>query len=184
MWQLTELGEAAQRIRDHSEVREIAAVRSPDGRLHVLVEQQGFAFGTVLRDIVLDELGTTEPDVVVAVVRSIPRVGDADMVDPVASATLAHRVVSEGRWTFSLEPAETEQEMAIAGLLTEMLTLRRLSMTDSLTQIGVDSMVLVELSAAISERFGVTATAMDLFDVDTVRDLVHLVFGTEVAVQV
>jgi acyl carrier protein len=176
MWQLVDLGEAAARIRAHPEVNDVAAARSPDGRRYVLVEQQGFVYGTALRDIVLDELAPDDDNVVVAVVRQISD-------EPASTVELAQRTAEEGRWLFVMEAPQTQQEQDVAALLTELLDLKRLSMADSLPLLGADSMVLVEISAAITERFGVTVNAMDLFDVDTVRDLVNLVFSPDLAVQ-
>ena len=153
----------------------MAAVRSPD-RLYVLVEQQGLNYGPVLRDIVLDEIETEHPGVAVIVAREIPRT-ETGAVDPVASAGLGRQLAEHGRWVFGIDPPETEEEKIIASLLMEILGAKRLSMTDSLPLLGADSLVLVELSGAVTERFGVTLDAMELFDVDDVRDLVRLVFG-------
>jgi len=178
MWEFVDLGEAAQRIRGQPEIREVAAVRSPDGRLYVLVEQQGLNYGTVLRDIVLDEIEAEHPDIAVAMVRTFPR-GDDGALDTAATVAVARQVAENGRWVFAIEPAETEHEKAIAALLLEILSAKRLSMTDSLPLLGADSLVLVELSTGITERFGVTLNAMDLFDVDTVRDVVRLVFDAD-----
>jgi acyl carrier protein len=174
MWRLVDFGEAAARIRAYPEVNDVAAACSPDGCRYVLVEQQGFVYGTALRDIVLDELAPDDDNVVVAVVRKIP-------ADSVSIVELARRTAEEGRWLFVMEAPQTQQEREVAALLTELLDLKRLSMADSLPLLGADSMVLVELSAAITERFGVTVNAMDLFDVDTVRDLVDLVFSPDLA---
>jgi acyl carrier protein len=175
LWTLVDLGEAARRIEAHPEIRQIAAVRSPSGQLYVLVEQQGFVYGTVLRDIVLDEVELPEPNVAVAVVRSIPRTETDGSVDPAASVALAQQVVEDRRWVFTIEPAETPEEKAIAEMLLDLLNAKRVSMTDSLPLLGVDSLVLVELSAAITGRFGVTVNAMDLFDADSVREVAQLV---------
>src|SRR5690242_7996646 len=117
MWQFVDLGEAAQRMRAQPEIREIAAVRAPGGRLYVLVEQQGFVYGAVLRDIVLDEIEAQQPDVAVAVVRALPRTGEDGPVDPAAAVALAQRAVDEGRWVFAVEPAETTEEKAVAEML-------------------------------------------------------------------
>jgi acyl carrier protein len=179
MWEFVDLGEAAERIRDHPEIKEIAAVRSPDRRLYVFVEQQGLNYGPVLRDIVLDEIETEHPDAAVAMVRDVPRIDADGAVDKAACVDLAPQVAVRGRWVFAIDPAETEEEKIIASLLLEILNAKRLSMTDSLPLLGADSLVLVELSGAITERFGVTLNAMDLFDVDNVRDLVRLVFSPE-----
>jgi acyl carrier protein len=177
MWELVELGAAGQRIRDQPEINEIVAVRSPGGRRYVLVEQQGFAFGPVLRDIVLDELEDGS-DVAVAVVRAIPRsaTGGGE-VDAAAAVALARSVAEESKWVFAIEPPETGEERAIADLLQEILHVKRLSMTDSLVLLGADSLVMVEIGVAIRNRFGVTVTAMDLFEADSIRDLARLVAG-------
>ena len=170
-----DLDKAAVRLRAQPEIREVAAARAADGRLYVLVEPQGFVYGAVLRDIVLDEVETQHADIAVAVVRGLPRNVADGSVDPAASVTLAQEVVADGRWVFAFEPAGTPEEKAVSELLLELLHARRVSMTDSLPLLGVDSLVLVELSAAITQRFGVTVNAMDLFDADSVRDVARLV---------
>jgi acyl carrier protein len=174
MWESVDLGAATQRILAQPEINDIAAVRSPDGRLYVLIEPQGMHYGPVLRDIVLDEIEAEHPDAAVAMVRGVPRVDDGG-VDGGASTALARQVVEHGRWVFAIEHPETPEEKAIAALLQEILSVRRLSMTDSLPLLGADSLVLVELSTAITERFGVTVNAMDLFEADSVRELAQLV---------
>jgi acyl carrier protein len=177
MWQFVDLGEAGRRIRGHPEISEVAGVRAPDGRLYVLVEQQGLMYGPVLRDIVLDEVEAEQPDIAVAVVPSLPRVDTDGAVDTAASVAVAQQAVEDGRWVFRLDLPETEEEKAVAALVLEILGVRRVSMTDSLPLLGADSLVLVELSAAMSQRFGVTVNAMDMFDVDNVRELAQLAFG-------
>jgi acyl carrier protein len=177
MWELVDLGAAAQRMRVQPEIGDVTAVRSPDGRLYVLVTPQGMHYGPVLRDVVLDEIEAEHPDVAVAVARGVPRLEDGT-VDADRAIGLARQLVEDGRWVFVLERPVTPAEKAVAELLTEILRTRRLSMTDNLLLLGVDSLVLVELSAALAERFGVTVNAMDLFELDSVRDLVQLVLGT------
>jgi acyl carrier protein len=175
MWEFVDLAEAAGRLRGHPEINEVAAVRSLGGRLYVLAVPRGFVYGPVLRDIVLDELEAEHPDVAVAVVRSLPCSDGA--VDPAACVALA-RAACDRRGVFAIEPPQTEEEKAVAAMLLDILSVKRLSMTDSLPLLGADSLVLVEISAAITERFGVTVNAMELFEVDDVRELVQLVFPT------
>jgi acyl carrier protein len=177
MWEFVDLGAATLRVRAQPEIDDVAAARSPGGRLYVLVKPQGMHYGPVLRDIVLDEIEAEHPDVAVAMVRDVPRVEDG-AVDAPAFVALARQVVEDGRWVFAFEPPETPEETAVAALLLEILSTRRVSMTDSLPLLGADSLVLVELSAAITERFGVTVNAMDLFEVDSVRELTQLVLDT------
>ena len=179
MWQhvaLDELGDAADRLRAHPEIAGFAAVRAPGGTLYVLVESQGFVYGPVLRNIVHDELEDRYPDIAVAVVRAVPRRADGS-VDPDVTVPLAQRIGADPVWVFPMEPAATDEERAVADLLTEVLGVRRLSMSDSLPLLGADSLVLVEISTLITERFGVTVNGMDLFQVDNVRELTKLVFG-------
>jgi acyl carrier protein len=176
MWHHVDLDDAADRIRAHPEISEFAAVQAPGGPLYVLVESQGFVYGPVLRNIVHDELEDRFADIAVAVVRAVPRRDDG-AVDPDASVPLAQQISGDPVWVFPLEPATTDDERAVADLLTEALGVRRLSMTDSLPLLGADSLVLVEISAMITERFGVTVNGMDLFQVDNVRELTKLVFA-------
>ncbi|WP_279581064.1 hypothetical protein [Fodinicola feengrottensis] len=44
MWSYEELEAVAQRLRDHAEVREVAAVRNSDGLRYILIEPDGFLF--------------------------------------------------------------------------------------------------------------------------------------------
>lgn len=176
MWEFVDLGEAAKRIHGHPEIKEMAAVRTPEQRLYVLVEQQGMNYGPVLRDIILDEIETEHPDAVVAIVREVPRNGTDGAVDAAGCVDLARDVAERGRWVFAIEPPESEEEKTIVSLLLEILDAKRVSMSDSLVLLGADSLVLVELSGAITKRFGVTLNAMDMFDAENVRDLARLVF--------
>jgi acyl carrier protein len=57
------------------------------------------------------------------------------------------------------------------------LPVDRVSMTDSLPLLGADSLMLVELTAALGERFDVKVDAMELFEVGSVRGLTDLVFA-------
>lgn len=178
MWEYVALGDGADRIRAHPEIAGCAAVRSPGDRLYVLVEQQGLTYGAVLRDIVLDEVGAIHPDIAVAVVPEIPMTGAGD-VDQAAATALAERFGTVDRWVFALEPPADEREKAVAELVLDVLQAKRISMTDSLPLLGADSLVLVELSAAITEQFGVTVNGMDLFNVDDIRELTALVFADD-----
>lgn len=179
MWEFVDLGEAAQRLRDQPEVNDVAAVRSPEGRLYVLVQAQGFVDGAILRDLVFDELETEHPDLAAAWVRAVPRTDTDGAVDPVEAIALAQKAADNSRWVFEMVAAETEEEKAIVALLMDILKPKRLSMTDSLLLLGVDSLVLVEIDAAITERFGVSLNAMDLFEADDIRELVNLVFDSK-----
>jgi acyl carrier protein len=177
MWRPEELGEAADRIRSHPEIRDVTGVLADGGRLYVLVEQQGFAYGTVLRDIVLDEIGPDHPDMAVAVVRDLPRIEGIGEVDNAASVELARRMTARPTRIFRYEPPASDQEKALASLLLEILPVDRVSMTDSLPLLGADSLMLVELTAALGERFDVKVDAMELFEVGSVRGLTDLVFA-------
>jgi len=176
MWHHVDLEDAGDRVRAHPEISEFAAVRSPGGTLYVLVESQGFVYGPVLRNLVHDELEDQYPDIAVAVVRAVPRQADGS-VDQDACLPLAQQISDDPVWVFPMEPAATDEERAVAELLSEVLGVRRLSMSDSLPLLGADSLVLVEISAMITERFGVTVNGMDLFQVDNVRELTKLVFA-------
>jgi acyl carrier protein len=178
MWTQVDLGPAGGRIRTHPEINAVAAARAPDGRLYVLVEQQGLMYGPVLRDIVLDEIEHEHPDVAVAVVPGLPRSADG-AVDTGEAVAVARRLVEDGRWVFRIEPPATGHEEAVVDLVREIVGARRVSMTDSLPLLGADSVVLVELGAAIRARFGVTVDVNDLFEVDSVRELAGLVFDPE-----
>ena len=87
------------------------------------------------------------------------------------------RVAGERRWVYELEPPATADEKVMVELVCDVLRVAPVSMTDNLVLLGADSVVMVELSAAITERLGVTPHASDLFEADTVRDLTRLVTG-------
>lgn len=179
MWKLMNLGAAADRIRTHPEINDVAAVTTPDGRLVVLVERQGLVYGPWARDIVIDELAAAglaadASAIVVAITGAVPRDSDgAEDVD--ACVGVAAKAIANPAWTFDFAPPVTDMENAIAAMLEDLLPIKRLSMTDNLPLVGADSLVLVELSVRISERFAVSIEAMDLFESDTVRALAALV---------
>lgn len=175
-WTYEELGDDADRIRRHPEIKDVAAVRSPGGRLHVLVERQGMVYGPWARDIVIDETEGRLGDLAVVVVSEMPRDGSGH-VDPAGCVALGSRIEANPSWVFAVEPPENEHEEAMAQLLSEMLPVRRVSMTDSLPVLGADSLVLVELTTAIQERFGIEPDVMDMFEADSVRELVRRVFS-------
>ncbi|MFC7548672.1 acyl carrier protein [Plantactinospora sp. GCM10030261] len=177
MWQVVDLGGTEQRLRERAEINDVAAVRSPDGRLYVLLERQGLVYGPWARDLVLDEIDEDHANVCVVVVGTVPRCASTGALDHTMCITLSERAAENPAWVFSLDPPVTAAEKMLSELITELLPIQRLSMTDSLPMVGADSLVLAELSAALTARFGVSVDAMRLFETDTVRELAVVVFG-------
>ncbi|GAB3865268.1 acyl carrier protein [Micromonospora andamanensis] len=177
MWQVVDLGGAGHRLRERAEINDVAAVRSPDGRLYVLLERQGLVYGPWARDLVLDEVDEDHANVSVVVVGTVPRCARTGALDDAACIAIGEQAAENPGRVFSLDPPATEEERVLSELIVELLPIRRLSMTDSLPMVGADSLVLAELSAALTVRFGVSLNAMTLFEADNVRELAAAVFG-------
>lgn len=168
---MTDDQDLAERLCRLPEIRDVHVVHHPGGRRTVLLAQQGFAFGPLLRDAVLDEVPGEEELVDVVIVSRIPR-SVRGAVDGAAAERLAGRVDLRYRY----EAPRTDDERAVAALLLELLACRRVSMTDNLAALGADSIMIVELVNEVSRRFGATVDSVELFTSATVRDVVELIF--------
>ncbi|GAB3836433.1 hypothetical protein GCM10029963_00290 [Micromonospora andamanensis] len=139
MWQVVDLGGAGHRLRERAEINDVAAVRSPDGRLYVLLERQGLVYGPWARDLVLDEVDEDHANVSVVVVGTVPRCARTGALDDAACIAIGEQAAENPGRVFSLDPPATEEERVLSELIVELLPIRRLSMTDSLPMVGADS---------------------------------------------
>ncbi|WP_163569438.1 acyl carrier protein [Fodinicola feengrottensis] len=118
----------------------------------------------------LDQVEPHNGTNVVAIVGSIPTDPDGT-INRENCVAIAEALERTPIGLFRYEPPADQTEVALVELLLEMLPYQRISMTDNLPMLGADSLVIVELSAVLSERFGVQVGAIELFEVRDLRGL-------------
>jgi thioesterase domain-containing protein/acyl carrier protein len=69
------------------------------------------------------------------------------------------------------EGPRTPSELALVEILAELLDAERVGVDSDFFELGIDSFTVVELLAAIEERFGVDLAAADLFELPTAAAL-------------
>ncbi|MDY6811439.1 MAG: condensation domain-containing protein, partial [Actinomycetota bacterium] len=73
----------------------------------------------------------------------------------------------------------TDAERAVAAVITEVLGLDRVSVTDSFFDVGGNSLSAMRVAARVGDEFGIDVSVRDLFDAPTVRALAAAVAGRE-----
>lgn len=132
-----------------------------------VIAPQGFQPGHVLRDRVMALAGPAGQRIQVVLVLAVPRTGDGGL-DPAEVRAATERPGTCYRY----EPPATETERALVALVGEVLTdVQTVSVTDSLTALGGDSLTAVELILQIRERFGVDTDPQQVFDAESLREL-------------
>lgn len=167
-------GRLGELLRDHPMINDAEVMDGPDpAEFTVLVVPQGFQPGPAVRELVMRLAGSAGERARVALTPAIPRDG-AGRLD-IAQATV---VASQPDLVLRFVPASTEAERSVADLVREVLTdVRVVSMTDSLTSLGCDSVSAVEIVVRIRERFGQDLDPHTVFGTGSLRELAALLGG-------
>ena len=135
------------------------------GPASVLLVPQGFQPGPVLRRLVRSAAPSYEPPPQVVLTQSVPR------VDGALDLPAAREIVRTSPYRYWYEPAATPAE---AVLLAEVQTLfpdLEISVTDSLADLGGDSLTAIQLAEQLEQRHGTPLDPSALFAAGTFRDL-------------
>jgi thioesterase domain-containing protein/acyl carrier protein len=173
--------EAVERaIEALPEVREaiVSAVTDRDGdtRLvaHVLAPKRGWS----ARAMRLALSATLPPFLIPSTffrVATIPRNTRGKVDRELLRQTAATAVPPAGGFV----APRNAREAALAQLIGEALGLNRVGVHDDIFDLGVDSLSMVGLGIAVSERLGVTVSAVDLLGSPTVEVLARQIDGRE-----
>ncbi len=148
-----------------------------------VVVPQGFRLGTDLRDRLFALAAQAGEDagsgrLQLLLVPAVPR-DAAGRVDPAAVRAALHHPDAP---VFRLEPAQTGTEQRLLRIVAEMLPGTQISVTDSLPQLGADSIVVMATVGRIEEEFGIDVNPQLVFGADSLRELADLLDATAPAV--
>jgi acyl carrier protein len=143
-------------------------VDSQSGIISALVVPQGFRPAPQLRQRAMRLAGDVADRIELLLLHDIPR-GPDGSADP--ERARAAGVVCR------YEPAATDIEQSVIDLVVEVLPGRQVSITDSIIELGGDSLVTLELATLIGERLGVDIAARDVFGAESLRHLAATLSG-------
>jgi acyl carrier protein len=139
------------------------------GRTIAFIVPQGFRLGPLLRQRARERIPDVGRTLEVAVVGQIPRTPDG-----APDWKMMHEALGAAGTVYGFEPPAGETERALAHLIAEVFPSIEVSMTDNLGDLGGDSLITLELSIRISERFGAEIDPHDLYRADSLRDIARL----------
>jgi acyl carrier protein len=157
----------AQRLRADGLFHDAEVVEHPD-RQHLLVVlvPQGYRPAPAVREHVLGLADLPDGQVSIALVPRIPRHADGSLD---LAATLAR--VGDGSAVSRYVAPETDAERMLVDLVSAVSPGLRISVTDSLGDLGLDSLMVFELAALLSERTGTMPSLESLYAAESLRAL-------------
>lgn len=171
--------ELADRLRADSMISDAEVMLGPEPeRMTALIVSKGFRFGAELRGRAMHLLGEPGGRLQVAILLKIPRCPDGSLDKEQVAA-----IIRRPRVLFRFEPPGTENEKNLVELLRTLLPIQLISMSDSLGDLGADSITIIELSAIIAERFGKEIPPLEMFHMGSIRELAVQVFQAAEAVE-
>jgi acyl carrier protein len=154
-------------LRADKMIADAEVMLGPDTAITAVISPQGLRPSAVLRHRVMRLAGGAGGRVQVLTIGRIPRRPDG--------ALDAGEVLARIGEVYRFEPPVTDDEVALAAIVGEVLPGVPISMTDSVGALGGDSVSTLELMTLIAERFGVEIPAQQVFAADSLRELTAIV---------
>jgi mycobactin peptide synthetase MbtF len=156
-----------ERLRADGLFHDAEVIEYPDGsHLLAILVPQGYRPAPALRQHVLDVADLPGCEVSVALLPQIPRRADGSLD---LDATLAK--VGRAATVSTLVEPVTDGERLLVELVSAVSPGLRISVSDSLGDLGVDSLGVFELSALIAERTGVSLSLESIYAAESLRAL-------------
>jgi mycobactin peptide synthetase MbtF len=156
-----------ERLRADGLFHDAEVIKYPDeSHLLAILVPQGYRPAPALRQHVLDMANMPGCEVSVALLPLIPRRADGGLD---LEATLAK--VGRAATVSTLVDPSTEGERLLVDLVSAISPGLRISVSDSLGDLGVDSLGVFELAALIAERTGVSLSLESIYAADSLRTL-------------
>ncbi len=168
-----DLDTAAALLRADPAVHDAVLLRDNGVGVLAVVVPQGYQLGGQLREKVLDLVGWPDDPATagvpcqVLVVAAIPRDPEG-RADTVAVFEALHE---PDAYLLRFETSRSPSERRLLELAVEVMPGVRVSMTDSLPQMGADSVAVMALVGRIHEEFGLDVDPQDAFEAQSLRDL-------------
>jgi acyl carrier protein len=134
----------------------------------VLLVPQGFTPGPALRQLVRASAPPGEALPVVLVAGLPWAAGGLDR-------SAARDLVRTGRYVYRWSPATTSAERVVLAEVARLFPDVEVSMTDSLADLGGDSLTAIQLSERLASRYGREIDPSDVFAAESLRDIAHSV---------
>jgi acyl carrier protein len=162
------------RLVESPHVADAALLQPADSPTSVLVVPQGFQSGVMLRQLVLEVAPPGWP-LQVVIVLAMPR------IDGELDAATATEMVRTSQYIYRYEPPETDGEKRLVAMLEELITDVQVSMTDTLADLGGDSLTAIQLAELLYDRQGITVDPSELYAAGSLRELARTVLddGTQ-----
>lgn len=154
-------------LRTDKMIADAEVMLGPDTAITAVITPHGFRTGAVLRHRVMRLAGNAGPGVQVVVMGKIPRNPDGSLD--------ATEVLSRIGEAYRFEPPTTATEVAIVEVVGKVLHGVAISMTDSIGELGGDSLTTIEIVTLIAERFGIEIPAHQAFGAASIRQLAAMV---------
>jgi acyl carrier protein len=160
-------GDLSRSLRADEMIMDAEVVIGPGSAVTVAVVPQGLRPGSIVRQQVMRLAGRATARLQVVLMPAIPRLpdGSPDQEDILSREADAYR----------FEPPGSSLEREVVALIAQILPVQQISMTDSIGDLGGDSITAFEIAALLEERFGSTVSAYDVFSAGTLRDIVSLI---------
>ncbi len=145
--------------------------RLEEGIVDAFVVRRGFVSGPHLRNR-MDDLArevSLDARMRLTLVTTLP------LIDGVLDLDRAYALLLDGQSTYQYLAPQTEAEETVAQLLTTLLGVEPISVTDDLLELGADSLVAVELTEHLASHHGVAIDAHVLFGAGSIRDIAKLI---------
>lgn len=136
-----------------------------------LIVGKGFRPGPELREKAMSLAGELSGRLQVAILPKIPRHPDGSLDKEQVFA-----IIRRPRVLLRFEPPDTDSERKVVNLLITLLPVKNISMNDSLGDLGADSITIIELSSLVYDQFGVEISPLEVFRLQSIRELAALVF--------
>lgn len=136
------------------------------GVISALIVPQGFRPASELRQRAMLHAGAVPGRLQLVLLDAIPRRPDGSLDESAAAAAM-----KRSGTVHKYEAAATGMEKSILDIVAVVLPGRDISITDSISALGGDSLATIEITTLISERLGIDIPAQDVYRADSFRDL-------------
>jgi acyl carrier protein len=162
----------ADRLRGDPLISDVEVMSGPEqGRVTAFIVGKGFRPGPELREKAMSLAGELSGRLQVAILPKIPRRPDGSL-----DKEQAVIIIRRPRMLLRFEPPATDSEREVVELLSTLLPVKNISMSDYLGNLGADSITIIELASLIADEFGIEISPLDMFRLQSIRELVALVF--------